>query len=267
VNTHNRPDIEVLSALPSGIARKTPLLFVHGAYAGAWQWQEFYLPFFAERGWPAYALSLSGHGASSGREYLDALSIENYVDDVREAASVFPVRPVLIGHSMGGMVVQKFLEHEDLPAAVLMAAVPPRGLMSASLGMLVQRPKMIFELNKLMGSGTPHLEVLRDALFHRPVSTRRMQEIFSRCQPESMRALWDMTLFDLPNAARMRRPPMLVLGAEHDTLIPVSEVEHTAEVYGLKAEIFADMGHGMMLEDNWRGPAERIAQWLEDQGL
>jgi non-heme chloroperoxidase len=60
---------------------------------------------------------------------------------------------------------------------------------------------------------------------------------------------------------------MLVLGAEHDRLIPVSEVEHTAQVYGLQAEIFADMGHGMMLEDNWRGPAERIAQWLETQGF
>jgi non-heme chloroperoxidase len=242
-------------------------LFVHGAYAGAWLWQDHYLPYFAERGWAAHALSLSGHGGSRGREYLDALSIENYVDDVREIASTLPVRPVLIGHSMGGMVVQKFLEHEDVPAVVLMAAVPPRGLMSASLGMLTQRPKLIFELNSLMGGGTPHLEILQDALFHRPVTPQRIQEVFARCQPESMRALWDMTLFDLPNPARMRRPPMLVLGAEHDRLIPASEVQHTAKAYGLEAEIFADMGHGMMLEDNWRGPAERIVQWLEVQGF
>ncbi len=267
VNTHRQPDIEVLSVLPKGEAHKTPLLFVHGAYAGAWLWQEHYLPFFAECGWPAYALSLSGHGASRGSEYLDALSIENYVDDVREVASTLPVRPILIGHSMGGMVVQKFLEHEDAPAVVLMAAVPPRGLMSASFGLLMQRPKLIFELNSILGGGSPHLDTLRDALFHGPVAPRRLLEISARCQPESMRALWDMTLFDLPNAARMRRPPMLVLGAEHDRLIPVSEVQHTAEVYGMQAEIFADMGHGMMLEDNWRGPAERIVQWLGDQGF
>lgn len=265
MNTHSKPDIEVLSVLPKGPARKTPLLFVHGAYAGAWLWQEHYLPFFAERGWPVHALSLSGHGGSRGRHYLDALSIENYVDDVREVASTLPVRPVLIGHSMGGMVVQKFLEYEDLPGAVLMAAVPPRGLMSASLGLLMQRPKLIFELNSVMSGGAPHLDTLRDALFHGPVSQKRLMEIAARCQPESMRALWDMTLFDLPNAARMRRPPMLVLGAQYDRLIPVSEVEHTAHMYGLQAEIFADMGHGMMLEDNWRGPAERIAQWLVDK--
>jgi non-heme chloroperoxidase len=60
---------------------------------------------------------------------------------------------------------------------------------------------------------------------------------------------------------------MLVVGAEHDRLIPVSEVQHTAEVYGLKAEIFADMGHGMMLEDNWLGPACFIADWLEARGF
>lgn len=267
MSTPSKSGIEVISVLPKKNARKTPLLFIHGAYAGAWLWQDYYLPFFAERGWPAYALSLSGHGGSRGREYLDALSIENYVSDVREVAASFPVRPVIVGHSMGGMVAQKFLEHEDLPGVVLMASVPPRGLMSSSIGMLMQRPKLIFELNSFMGGGTPHLEMLRDALFHRPVTQERMNEVFARCQPESMRALWDMTLFDLPNAARMRRPPMLVLGAEHDNLIPVSEVQHTAEVYGLKAEIFADMGHGMMLEDNWRGPAERIATWLEDQGF
>ncbi|MDB5813881.1 MAG: hydrolase [Rhodocyclales bacterium] len=267
MNTHSKPDIEVISVLPTGPARKTPLLFVHGAYAGAWLWQEYYLPFFAERGWSAHALSLSGHGESRGRDHLDAFSIENYVDDVREVASMLPVRPVLIGHSMGGMVVQKFLEHEDVPGAVLMAAVPPRGLMSASFGLLMQRPKLVFELNSVLSGGLPDLNTVRDALFHGPVAPQRLREIAARCQPESMRALWDMTLFNLPNAARMRRPPMLVLGAEHDRLIPISEVQHTAEVYGLRAEIFADMGHGMMLEDNWREPAERIALWLEDQGF
>lgn len=267
MNRNTKPDLELLSVRPNTDARKTPLLFVHGAYAGAWLWQEHYLPFFAEQGWEAHALSLSGHGGSRGREYLDALSIENYVDDVREVASTLPVRPVLIGHSMGGMVVQKFLEHEDAPAAVLLAAVSPRGLMSASLGLLMQRPKLIFELNSILAGGSPHLDTVRDALFHGPVSQQRLIQIAARCQPESMRALWDMTLFNLPNAARMRRPPMLILGAGEDRLIPVSEVEHTAEVYGLRAEIFADMGHGMMLEDNWRGPAERIAQWLRAQGF
>jgi alpha-beta hydrolase superfamily lysophospholipase len=58
------------------------LLFIHGAYTAAWCWEEHFLPFFAEAGYAAYALSLSGHGATPGRKHLDSFSINDYVKDV-----------------------------------------------------------------------------------------------------------------------------------------------------------------------------------------
>jgi len=86
-------------------------------------------------------------------------------------------------------------------------------------------------------------------------------------QPESHRAIWDMTLFNLPLKSRMNIPPLLVLGAEHDSLIPASQVEMTARHYGVEAEIFEDMGHGLMLEQGWEQVAARILGWLGGQGL
>ena len=77
-------DLEVLCRMPAGEARPTPLLFVHGAYTAAWCWDENFLPWFAEQGYAAYAVSLSGHGASRGRPYLDSFSIADYVADVAE---------------------------------------------------------------------------------------------------------------------------------------------------------------------------------------
>ena len=56
---------------------------------------------------------------------------------------------------------------------------------------------------------------------------------------------------------------MLILGAEHDQLISASTVEMTGRAYGIKAEIFPAMGHGMMLDADWRKVAQRIAGWLE----
>lgn len=53
-------ELEVLCHAPAGAARSTPLLFVHGAYVAAWCWAENFLPWFAARGWAAYAVSLSG---------------------------------------------------------------------------------------------------------------------------------------------------------------------------------------------------------------
>ncbi|MFT4173609.1 MAG: alpha/beta fold hydrolase [Rhodocyclaceae bacterium] len=257
-------DLEILTCTPAGPAHATPLLFVHGAYAGAWCWDDHFLPYFAERGWMAHAVSLSGHAGSRGREHLDALSIDDYVNDVREAIAGLPARPVIIGHSMGGLLAQKLLEHEDLPGVVLLASVPPSGLMSAAAGLMFRRPTLLMDLNRVLGGGQPHLQTLREALFHQPVTPEMLQSCFLRMQPESMRALWDMTLFSLPNPARMYRPPMLVLGAEHDTLIPAEQAQEIGRVYGVAAEIVADMGHGMMLEAGWRIVAERIARWLEE---
>ena len=260
--------LEVLYRRPErGECRPTPLLFVHGAYAGAWSWETHYLPFFARRGWCANALSLSGHAGSAGREYLDMLSLDHFVNDVRRVIRSLDRPPVLIGHSMGGLIVQKCLETEDVPGVVLLASVPPQGLMSAATAMMLTRPSLTWDLNRVLGGGIPQLETLREALFYQPVSHATLMECFVRMQPESMRAIWDMTLFNLPNPARMHRPPMLVLGAAHDTLIPVAQVELTARTYGVDAEIFPEFGHGLMLEEYWQAPAERIAEWLDEQGF
>ncbi|MCX7176428.1 MAG: alpha/beta fold hydrolase [Proteobacteria bacterium] len=261
--------LEVLAKVPKGKAARheTPLLFIHGAYTAAWCWEEHFLPWFAAQGYPSYALSLSGHGASRGRKQLDSFGISDYVDDVAEAIAALPAPPVLIGHSMGGFVVQKYLERHQAPAAVLMCAVPPQGIMSSAFGLMFQKPGLLSDLNSLMGGGRIAAETLREALFAQPVAEDDLQRYFRFSQRESHRAVWDMTLFNLPHPSRVKNTPLLVLGAEHDHLIPSSLVEMTARTYGVEAEIFPGMGHGLMLERDWRLAADRIHAWLGEQGL
>jgi len=268
--------LEVISRVPQAKAsaangenaRKTPLLFVHGAYTAAWCWDEHFLPFFAESGYFCHAVSLSGHGASRGREHLDSFGIDQYVEDVAEVVAKLPAAPVLIGHSMGGIVAQKYLERHEAPAVVLMASVPPQGLWGAALGIAFQKPGLLRDLNNLLDGTQVSLETLREAMFSQPIDESDLARFYRRMQPESHRAIWDMTLFNLPLRSRMMHlPPFLVLGAQHDHLIPSSQVEMTARTYGVEAEIFPDMGHGLMLERDWRKVALRILAWLGEQGL
>jgi len=260
-------ELEVLARFPAGAPRSTPLLFVHGAYAGAWCWDEHFLPFFAEAGYAAYALSLRGHGGSRGRDYLDSYSIADYVSDVADTIAEMSEPPVLIGHSMGGMVVQKYLERAAVPATVLMCSVPPQGLLTSALGLAFNKPGLMGELNRLMGGGRVALDALREALFAQPVPAELLKKYYQLSQPESHRAIWDMTLFNLPHPGAMHRVPTLILGGEFDHLIPASLVEMTARTYGLEAEIFPGMGHGLMLERDWIGVAQRLADWLDGAGF
>ena len=268
-----QPALEVVTRTPARLKHKTPLLFIHGAFTGAWCWEEHFLPFFAEAGYAAHALSLSGHGSSRGREKLDTLSIADYVDDVREVVEQLPTPPVLIGHSMGGFVVQKYLEQHAAPAAVLMCTVPPQGMMGVAFNALFARPALLSNLNDMMAGGQASYESLREALFAQEVTQDDLKRFYHLAQPESHRAIWDMTLFNLPSASRIvenlasiaARPRLLVIGAEHDHLMPASTAQMTARTYGVEAEIFPGMGHGLMLERDWRIVAARILVWMAER--
>jgi len=267
MNKSRFDNLEVLAHSPQGPACGTPLLFVHGAYTAAWCWEERFLPFFAEAGYAAYAVSLSGHGKSPGRSHLDSFSIADYVADVAHVVDRLPAPPVLIGHSMGGFVVQKYLEDRAAAGAVLMCSVPPQGLMASAFGLMFNSPSLMKDLNQLMGGGQVALDTMREALFAQPVAVDDLKRFSRLSQPESYRAVWDMTLFNLPHPSRMNKSPLLVLGAEVDHLIPASLVEMTARTYNVPAEIFPGMGHGLMLERDWKKPARRILEWLESEGL
>jgi pimeloyl-ACP methyl ester carboxylesterase len=254
--------LEVLSYEPRVPSARPPLLFVHGAFTAAWCWAEHFLPFFAAHGYRAQALSLRGHGLSEGRAQLDWHSISDYVDDVAQVIAGLDAVPVLVGHSMGGLVVQKYLERATVPAAVLMASVPPQGLLSASLTLAMQTPDLFRDMNSVFLGGRASAESLRQVLFAQPIGFDALQRYQRLMQAESQRAIWDMALFNLPHRWRMQLPPLLVLGAELDSLIPAQFAEATANYYGTKCEIFPGMGHGMMLESGWESVAQRILTWI-----
>ena len=257
--------LEILECRPQIGSPRPPVLFVHGAYAAAWTWAEHFMPHFAAHGFPAYAVSLRGHGASAGREALAWASIADYVDDLGEAIDALDAAPVLVGHSMGAMVVMKHLERETAPAAVLLAPVPPQGLFPSSLMLALGRPGLFAELNSLLSSGSASVEAMQSALFAGPLPVEQLLDYYRRFQRESQRAIWDMTLFNLPLAWRMNRPPLLALLAERDMLFPLEGSRAGFAAIGVRAEVLEDTGHAVMLDRGWRRAAERIIGWLGEQ--
>src|SRR5277367_2533824 len=117
------PVLEVIDKGSVSEAHPVPLLFVHGGWHSASCWSNF-LDFFADTGYRAVAVSLRGHGGSPTAKRFHACSIADYIDDVHATAERLGGRPVLIAHSLGGFVVQRYLETRYAPAAVLVASVP-----------------------------------------------------------------------------------------------------------------------------------------------
>ncbi|MFN4343073.1 MAG: alpha/beta hydrolase [Azonexus sp.] len=262
LKTHLVEGLEVFSCLSDRKNDQPPLLFVHGAFAGGWMWTETIMPALARAGHACYALSLRGHGGSAGHAEINWHSIADYVDDVKTVVDWLGASPVLIGHSMGGFIVQKYLEHRPAAGAALICSVPPQGLIASQFHLLFSKPHLFLELNRILSGEYTDTETLREALFAGEVDEAMLASWLTRMQNESQRAILDMTMFNLPNLFAMHRPPMLILGAEEDVLVPAFLVQTTAHTYGRKAHIFRHMGHAVTHEKEWPLVAAALQDWL-----
>lgn len=278
--------LEVLKAVPrdpqlAALARtRPPLLFVHGAFCGAWIWEEHFLPYFADRGWEAHAVSLSGHGNSRDRSRLDHYGMSDYIADVGEAMAGLKRPAVLIGHSMGGMVVQKVMDAvppgaPPAAAVVLMCSLSPWGMAPTSLYMGTAHPDLLREIAMIqmfgLDAATPR--GMRAAMLSDHVEEADARRWFDRMQPESSLASAQLTWLipPAPTLFAHTRPPVMVMGAGNDVFVPPWIAEATAQYYQAdRLHIFPDTAHAVMLEPHWEEVAESLSAWLvtlaEDTG-
>jgi pimeloyl-ACP methyl ester carboxylesterase len=260
--------IESVVREPESSAKPDPILFIHGMWHGAWCWEEHFLPYFAENGYVCRALDLRGHGSSEGRDRLRWTSIADYVDDVVRVVREMGAPPIVVGHSMGGMVVQKYLEENSAPAGILLAPAPPRGVLLTALRILRRRPRAFGKCNLTLSMypivETP--ELAREAFFSPDVPEERLKGYARLLQDDSYRAFLDMLVLNLPRTGKVKTP-MLVLGAEEDTIFSRGQIESAARAYGTHAEFFPNTAHDMMLEPAWRAVADRMLEWLDQRDL
>lgn len=259
--------LEVLFWPDTEAAARTPLVFVHGAYVGAWCWAEHFLPWFGAQGFPVCAVSLRGHGKSGGRERLHLFGLNEYADDLAAVAAMLPRPPVLVGHSMGALVVQKHLERASAPAAAFLCPVPPTGLLPASFALAMTRPALFAEINAMAAGGRPSAAALKDALFAGTLPPETLQHHHARMQAESRRALMDMSGWGLPQRWRMDLPASIVIAAEKDVLIPPAQAELAARHLEADYHLLPGLGHAVMLEAGWEAAASVLGDWIAAQGL
>ncbi|OMC57139.1 alpha/beta hydrolase [Mycobacterium sp. IS-836] len=258
--------LEVIEKRPSNESDKAPVLFVHGAWHGAWCWDEHFLDFFADKGYRSLALSLRGHGNSPAPKRMQFCSMADLVDDVDSVARSLPRPPIVIGHSMGGFVVQKYLESHDAPAAVLLAPVPVSGVAGFLLRRFRRHPWLtateLAKTKSLRSIGaTP--ELARESFFSELTPDADLARYTAQLGEENLgKHVLDMLFLNLPRPSRITTP-LLVIGAERDGCFTQREVRATARAYRVEAELFPKMGHDMMLEPGWEAVARRIHEWLE----
>lgn len=187
-----------------------------------------------------------------------------YVADVAEVAKRFDRPPVLIGHSMGGYVAQKYMEEHEVAAVVLIASVPVSGTIGASWRVARRHPiqfaKMLLTLRLWPVVATA--ELTREFVLGEDMEDAEVEEIHALLQDESFFTYLDMMGLALPKPEKTHAPVMVAAGTA-DALFTVREAQKTADAYGVVPLILDGFPHNMMLHHRWEELAVPIARFLE----
>lgn len=260
-------ELEVVRAGPRDSA--AALVFVHGVCHGAWCWKPF-LDFFGARGYDALALSLRGHGASSGRRELHRLGLADYLRDVLDVVERLGGKPILVGHSMGGAIVQRYLaaHGNTVSAAILFASATAGGLGGHKFLDTVGGvgPRRLMNAVRIVGGRPSSPEQANDTPFFGNRLTRDEAVKYAECLgPESRRAVRDLLrrFSEIPTEL----PPMLVIGSRNDGLFGAESQRATARAYGVAPLLLDDLCHDMMLDPDWELPAQHVLDFVRSVTL
>lgn len=230
-----------------GSVSNTTVILVHGAYAGAWTWGNT-VDELHDEGLDAMAITLPGHG-EPGRTRPIAVTVRQCVAAIRQAVvAAGPGPVVLVGHSMGGYLIQRYLERRDAHAAVLVASVPRAGTMPSTLRTVRRHPLRAITSSPRLD--TAHLvrspEVARQMFFTEHTDQDVVDRACRDFQAESPVILAEMAV--RPVAVSLVATPMTVVAGELDGTFTLSAQETLAAAYGTELRVIAGAGHNPMLE-------------------
>ena len=255
-------DIELISRQPETPTGRPHLLFVHGAFHGAWCWDEHFLPWFAGQGWAAHALSLRGHGASEGAARIRSFTLETYCDDVAGAIGRIGAPVVLVGHSMGGVVAERvFHRNRDAAGLVFFAASPLRPARQVVAKLMGLRPVSLV-LGQVLGSPALLRKAMEPSFLPEDMGPAERERHLARLGPESPGALKELFRRDPMRVGEGDTRPVLVVGGTEDWSIPQADHEALARQYGAPLEMCPG-AHDLMLGADWQASAGAIRDWLD----
>ena len=247
---------------------KAPVIMVHGAFCGGWTFENFRRPFEAA-GHSVLTPHLRGHSQGARGSDVAGVSMSDYACDIADLVRAQPAPPILIGHSLGGLVVQMAATRAPVSALMLLAPSAPWGVQGGTL----EEAGSALGLYALGPFWAQAVEP--DRFVAQLYSLGRMDEatrraVYDRMTPESGRAMFETLNWWLDpfmttsvNAAGINAPVFAAAGGK-DLVHPPATVRQTAKKYGASVQVFDAMSHWLVGEPGWEDVAHACLSWLDE---
>ncbi len=261
----------------------TPVVFVHGLWLPADSWGAW-IALFREAGyaptapgWPGDATTIAETRSNPERVAGHGIDdiVEHYAQSIRELGS----KPIVIGHSFGGLVVQRLLGQDLAVAAVAIDPAPIKGVMFLPPSAL--RVASVALRNPANRKRAVALSAKQFRYsFGNALSEAESNELYERWAiPSPGKPLFEAAIANLApqspakvNTANATRGPLLITAGGKDHTVPAAISKQTLNLYRKSPAVtelkeFPDRGHSLALDSGWREVADTALAWLESHSL
>jgi pimeloyl-ACP methyl ester carboxylesterase len=241
----------------------TPIIMVHGAFCGGWTFDAFRQPFEA-KGYTCLTPDLRGH--AHGGQPAGA-SMSHYADDLAELVRSQAKPPILIGHSLGGLVAQMTAAKAPVAGLILLAPSAPWGIQGGTMAEAISAVSL-YALGPFWSQAVaPDYSLAKQYSLNRmPRDERRA--IYARMVPESGRALWEtlnwwLDPFMTTQVATYRiKAPVLGVAGGQDQIHPPATVKQIVARLSGELKVFDEMSHWLPGEPGHEAVAVACLDWI-----
>jgi pimeloyl-ACP methyl ester carboxylesterase len=248
------------------------MVMIHGMWGGGWYWEN-YKRFFENKGYRCLTPTLRFRDMDvrePPEPKLGTTSLLDYVEDLEKEIRQLDALPILMGHSMGGLLAQMLGSRGLAKALVLLTPASPRGINALT-------PSVIRSfwsgLTKWGFWRKPLRQTFNEAVYSmlRLLPVEEQKKIFDRFVCESGRAAFEIGFWflDRKRASRVDEAnvacPILVVAGGQDRITPASVVRKVAAKYRAVSTYkeFPNHAHWVIGEPHWQEVAEHVSHWLE----
>jgi pimeloyl-ACP methyl ester carboxylesterase len=251
---------------------KNTIVFIHGMFQNPKSWDKW-ITFFKARGYNCIAPAWPLHDGEPQDlrafppENLGDLELQTIVDSVESVVTSLDEKPIIIGHSVGGLIVQLLVNKGLAEMGVAIDSVAPNAMLAFDWGFMKNSALIT---NPFKGNEPFYMD---PDSFHESFANTLTKE-------ESDKAWSEFAVHDSRNVLRdcmgeaghidldATHQPLLFIGGSEDQIIPASLNQKNAEAYTDEVSItefkeFAGRGHYICGQPGWDEVAGYIADWLQ----
>jgi alpha-beta hydrolase superfamily lysophospholipase len=262
---------------------RTPVVFIHGLWIHASAWQPW-VDLFNESGYDARAYGWPGDSdtVEATRANADAVA-DHGVDEITQHyvkhIADLPALPIVIGHSFGGLIVEKLLGDGHAAAGVAIDAAPIKGVLPLPISAL----RVAFAALNNPGNIDAAVSLTQQQFhyaFGNALTPEESADLYERWTiPSPARPLFQAATANFNPHAQTKvevdnedRGPLLLTMGGMDHTVPEAITKSTYKQYRKSSAVtdiveFADRGHSLTMDHGWREVADSILGWLKTQGL